>query len=144
MVMRQPLIPVSSLLQDSSSQVNPAGHAERQVEAALDDLIDMGALQQTNWMDIESLLNPEGESHILMETSDWEIYEAVMAAIKACENIDINGGDNIKDGSHSHVDPCPTYRDALKAVSDLQWQEQGHEKHGSYNWLFPQIINYIL
>ena len=114
-----PLVPVSSLLQDLSSQVNPAAHAESQVEAVLDDLVAIGALQQTNRMDIKALLNPKGESHILTETSDWEIYEAVMVAIKACENININGGDDIKDGSHGHVDPCPTYRDALKAVSTI-------------------------
>ena len=116
----QPLIPISSLLQDSLSQVNPAAHAERQVEAALDDLVATGALQQTNRMDIESLLNPEGESHVLTETSDREIYEAVMGAIKACENIDINGGDDIKDGSHGHFDPRPTHREALKAVSTIR------------------------
>ena len=114
----QPLIPVSSLLQDSSSQVNPAARAERQVEAALDDLVATGVLQQTNRMDIESLLNPEGESHTLTETSDQEIYEAVMAAIEARENIDINDGDDIEDGSH--VDPRPTYRDVLKAVSTIR------------------------
>ena len=43
-----------------------------------------------------------------------------MAAIKARENIDINGGDDIEDGSHGHVDPCPTYRDVLKAVSTIR------------------------
>jgi hypothetical protein len=54
-----------------------------------------------------------------METFDQEIYEAVMETIKACENIDINGGDDIKEGGHSHVDPRPTYRDVLKAVSTI-------------------------
>ena len=32
------------------------------------------------------------------------------------ENIDIK---DIKDGGHSHVDPCPTYCDVLKAVSTI-------------------------
>ena len=41
------LIPVSSLLQ-KSSQMNPAAEAERQVGAALDDLVAMGALQKMN------------------------------------------------------------------------------------------------
>lgn len=31
----------------------------------------------------------------LTETSDREIYQAIMDAIEAGENIDINGGDNI-------------------------------------------------
>ena len=42
-----------------------------------------------------------------------------MEAIKARENIDINSEDDIKDGGHSHVDPCPTYRDVFKAVSTI-------------------------
>ena len=49
-------------------------------------------------MDIEALLNPEGESHILTETSDEEIYQAVMEAIEARANIEINGGDDINGG----------------------------------------------
>ena len=36
-----------------------------------------------------------------------------MEAIKAYEITDINGGDDIEDGGHSHVDPHPTYRDSL-------------------------------
>ena len=45
----QPLISISMLL-------DPVTHAEKQVEAALDDLVATGALQ--NCMNIESLLNP--------------------------------------------------------------------------------------
>ena len=41
-------------------------------------------------MDIESLLNPTGESHVLPEMSDCEIYQVVMDAINARENIEIN------------------------------------------------------
>ena len=69
-------------------------------------------------MDIKALLNPEGESHwhILTETSDREIYEAVINAIEACENMDINGGDDI-DGIPA--DPCPTHCEVLKAVSTI-------------------------
>lgn len=115
----QPSIPISLLLQDSSSQVNPAAHAERQVEAALDDLVATGALQRANRMDIESLLNPEGESHLLTETSDREIYQAVIDAITARDNIDINNGDDIEDGLPTPTDPRPTHRDALKAVSTI-------------------------
>lgn len=116
----QPSIPISSLLQNPSSQMNPAAQAERQVEAALDDLVATGALQKTNRMDIESLLNPEGESHVLTETSDREIYQAVMDAIEARENIDINGGDDVDDEIHIPTDPRPTHRDALKAASTIR------------------------
>ena len=112
------IIPVSSLLQ-KSSQMNPAAEAERQVEAALDDLVATGALQKTNRMDIEALLNPEGESQILTEASDKEIYQSVMDAIKARENIDINGGDDV-DAIQVPTDPFPTHRDVLKAVSTIR------------------------
>ena len=60
-------------------------------------------------MDIDALLNPEGESHVLTETSDKEIYHAVMDSIKARENIDINGGDDFDD--NSPMEPHPTCRE---------------------------------
>ena len=44
-----------------------------------------------------------------------------MDAIKARENIDIDGGDDIEDGIQIPTDPCPTHRDALKAVSTIRW-----------------------
>ena len=44
----QPSIPISSLLHDPSSETDPVSHAEKQVEAALDDLVTMGALQTKN------------------------------------------------------------------------------------------------
>jgi hypothetical protein len=48
-------------------------------------------------MDIDSLLNPVGESHDLTETSDDEIYQVVIDAINACANIEINGEDDVDD-----------------------------------------------
>ena len=114
----QPSIPISSLLHNPSSQMDPIAHAERQVEAALDDLVATGALQKKNRMDIESLLNPDGESHILTETSDVEIYQAVMDAVEARENIEIMGGDDVD--NDIPLDPRPTYRDVLKAVSTIR------------------------
>ena len=68
-------------------------------------------------MDIKALLNPEGESHVLMETSDKEICQLVMDTIKACENMGISGGDDIEDGVPT--DPHPTHRNVLKAVSTI-------------------------
>ena len=57
--------------------MNPVAQAERQVKAALDDLVATlaGALQKKNQMDIKALLNPEGESLNMTETSDREIYQ---------------------------------------------------------------------
>jgi hypothetical protein len=43
----QPLIPISTLLDHPSSQMDSVTHAEKQVKAALDDLVATGALQET-------------------------------------------------------------------------------------------------
>ena len=67
---------------------------------------------------IEALLNPAGESHILTETSDLEIYQAVIDSIHARENIEINGGDDVDDDGP--VEPHPTRREVLKAVSTIR------------------------
>jgi hypothetical protein len=61
----EPSIPISALLQDSDTQMDPIAYVERQVELALDELVLRGTLQQGNRMDISSLLNPAGESHVL-------------------------------------------------------------------------------
>ncbi len=112
----QPTIPISALLNNSASQTDPIAHAESQVEQALDDLVATGVLQKENRMDINSLLNPVGESHVLTETSDQEIYQAVMDAVEARENIEMSGGD---DGDGDTVEPNPTRRDVLKAASTI-------------------------
>jgi hypothetical protein len=44
----QPSIPISSLVHDTSSQMDPIVEAERQVQIALDDLVATGALQTQN------------------------------------------------------------------------------------------------
>jgi hypothetical protein len=66
-------------------------------------------------VDIESLLNPAGESHVLTETSDKEIYQAVIDSIGvaalACENI--SGDEDIP------IKPRPTRHDIRKAVSTI-------------------------
>jgi hypothetical protein len=104
------------LLDHSSSQMDLVAYAERQVEATLDDLVTTGALQKTNRIDIESLLNPEGKSHVLTETSDVEIYQAVIDAINAHANMEANGGDDADD---IPLVPRPTQRDVLKAASTI-------------------------
>lgn len=114
-----PLIPISSLLHDSPSKIDPVAHAEKQVEVALDDLVTTGVLQKSNQMDIESLFNPAGESHVLMEGSDCQIYQSVMDAMVACENIKINSGNNIDDDLDVSHEPPPTQHDVLKVVTTI-------------------------
>jgi hypothetical protein len=113
----QPLVPISSLIHDSPADMDPIVRAEKEVEDALDDLIATGALQRSNRMDIDSLLNPVGESHVLTEVSDVEIYQAVVDAIDARENMITNGGDDIDE--IISIEPRPTRRDVLKGVSTI-------------------------
>jgi len=113
----QPTIPISSLLDTSSFHPDPIVQAERQVEEALDDLVATGALQKNNRMDIESLLNPEGESHVMAESTDMEIYQDVMDARAASENLEINGGDDLDEGTP--VEPRPSRRDVLNATHTI-------------------------
>ena len=68
----------------------------------------------SNRMNIGNLLNPAGESQLLTETSDKDIFQCVMDAIEACENINTNGGDDVDDGVA--IEPQPTRREVLKAV----------------------------
>lgn len=115
----QPSIPIASLL--STEIDDPIVQVEKQVEVALDDLVSTGALQPKNRMDIESLLNPIGESQVLTETSDKEIYQAVIDAIEARDAMDINGGDELD----VVVEPVPTRRELLKAVSTIRKYTDG-------------------
>jgi len=110
-------IPISTLVHNSASQMDPITHVEKQVEFALNDLVSRGALQRQNRMDITTLLNPHGESYVLTEANDKDIYHAVMDAMGACETMDKNGGDDVdEDGP---VKPCPNWQDVLIAVSTI-------------------------
>ena len=97
--------------------MDPVAQADQQVENVLDDLVAMGALQSINRIDIESLLNPEAESQLLTESSDKEIFEAVIDAIEAHENLELNRGDDVEDDGPQ--EPCPTCHNVVKAVSTI-------------------------
>jgi len=66
-------------------------------------------------MDIELLLNPAGESHVLTEATDEDIYQAVVDAVKAREDIETNGGDDVDDDGP--VKPPPGHSTVLQATS---------------------------
>jgi len=55
--------------------------------------------------------------HVLTETSDEEIYQAVIDSISARENIEIKGGDDVDD--NGPVEPHPTRCEVLKVVSTI-------------------------
>lgn len=113
-----PSIPVSSLLNvnDTHGLEDPVTIAEKQLESTLDELVSTGVLQASNRMDIEGLLNSADESHVIDETTDEEICQAVLDARKAQEEGPINGGDNDIDND-APVEPCPTRREVLQAAS---------------------------
>jgi hypothetical protein len=53
----------------------------------------------------------------MTEAPDKEIYQAVIDAINARENIETNGGDDFNAGGPP--EPLPSRRDVLKAVSTI-------------------------
>ena len=60
---------------------------------------------------------PPHESQVVMDTSDNEIYRSVIDSIKA----EINDGDDVDD-EFEIIEPRPTRRDVLKALSNNQLQ----------------------
>ena len=114
----QPSLPISALFHDAAIHEDPLTHAEKLVVDALDDLESTGALQATNQMSIEALLNPEGERETMDESTDEEIYQAVMDARNARENINQNGGDDA-DSDDGPVQARPTVREVLQAAATL-------------------------
>ena len=93
-----PSLPISALIHDAALHEDPLAHAEKLVVDALDDLESTGALQATNRMSIEALLNPEGKRETMDESTDEEIYQAV------------------DDGP---VQTCPTIHEVLQAAATL-------------------------
>jgi hypothetical protein len=101
-------IPVSSLVNDQDPIVN----MEKQLEAALDDLISTGALQYGNRMSIQALLNPVEELTTMNETTDEDIYQAVIDA-KETEYTH-------EDGDEAPAENRPTRKEALQAMLVIQ------------------------
>ncbi|KAH9016239.1 hypothetical protein EDB85DRAFT_2021476 [Lactarius pseudohatsudake] len=77
-----------------------------------------GALQQANIMDINSLLNPARESHIMTEATDTDIYQAVMDAIEARENTEKHGGDDVDEDGR--LSPVRVPEAIFRATSDVR------------------------
>lgn len=114
----QPSIPISALL-SNPTETDPVCQAEKEVETALEELVATGALQRVNRMDIESLLNPAGESLVLTEASDQEIYQAVIDAAAAREKLDLVGHDDGDEIDSTPLEPPPSRRDIVKAISTI-------------------------
>ncbi|KAJ7577498.1 hypothetical protein C8J56DRAFT_1061156 [Mycena floridula] len=108
-------IPLSTILNNTE----PALDAEKEVQRGLDDLEEIGALQATNRMRIEDLLNPSDEKDIIQECSDCDIFQAVMDVRAARENAEITGGADDADDDAAVI-IRPSRSEALKAVSTIQ------------------------
>jgi hypothetical protein len=65
-------------------------------------------------MDIECLLNPVEESRNLQETSDEEIFRAVVECTSARENSSNTGGDDVDDDAP--CEPCPSRCEVMNAA----------------------------
>jgi hypothetical protein len=103
-------IPISSLVE------NPVACAEELlVKDVLDRLEETGALQSSNRISIEALLNPIDEVIAITETTDEEIYGAVMDAWKVHEAAAITGtGDHDVDDDAIN-NTGPSRKEALQA-----------------------------
>ena len=106
----QPRIPVPSLL-DPSSHPDPVSRAESAVTEAVDGLVLRGALQKSNRMCIESLLNPAVETEIFSEISEEEIFEAVQDAAAEDES-----DSELEDTAEA----VPTRQDVLQAAAVIK------------------------
>jgi DDE superfamily endonuclease len=108
-----PAIPISALLNnddgDAAGGEDLIKNAEQDVEMTLDGLQSKGVLQAENRMSIEMLLNPVDERHIIDETTDEEICEAVLEAHRIEEDVEERSEDVI-------IEVGPTRCEALKAA----------------------------
>ena len=94
---------------------DPITQTGKELDAALDNLAATGVLQAQNRMDIESLLNPVEKSQMLLETLNEEIFELVMACLKAQENAPNTGGDDMDDDLPCK--PWPSQCEVLHTMS---------------------------
>lgn len=82
-----------------------------EINAGLSELETRGVLQKSNRMDLNSLLNPAGEDALMDNSTDVEIFQAVME--QADGNVDLDAE------MMEPTLPGPTRREALQAVSVL-------------------------
>jgi hypothetical protein len=110
-----PHITVSSLL----CTADPVRTAEQNVQNSLDELEQTGALQRANRLGLEDLLNPEPERQVVEETTDTDIYDAVMASRANEEEIVLAGGAD-DDDDDTEIQPRPSRKAALEAIATLE------------------------
>jgi len=101
-------LPTSSIIHP---QEDPVTIAENRLIAVLDELENIGALQRSNRMELEEILNPPGEAGGIDASTDEDIFDAVMEARR---------GEGCHDGDDTDtdilLDPTPTRAEALQAA----------------------------
>lgn len=105
-----PSVPISALIHDAITTQDPISRAEQQVNDALDMLVTTGALQRCNRVDIETLLNPGDEMELIDETTDDDIFRAVMDL----DAHNLTGSDDADDPGP--IKSSPTHAEALQAI----------------------------
>lgn len=111
-----PSMPIAALIHDASATQDPIACAEQQVNDALDVLVKTGALQGSNRMDIDELLNPGDEMELIDETTDEEIFRAVMDS--DAREITLAGSDESDADDPGPIKPPPpTTSEALQAIA---------------------------
>lgn len=106
-------IPTPNLAMSIDNLLNPLQLAEDALTTELDLLMARGCLLQRNWVDLEELLNPEGEHGSCMKTcTDVEI-------IKLLQGKDFEGDvhDNQEEAEPLHL---VTHKEALQAAEILK------------------------
>jgi len=91
----------------------PMTEAEKHLDETLDALEATGVLQSANRMCLEALLNPENESTNMDESTDEEIFQAVMDTKGL-------GGHDGSDEDDFSADIRPSRTEALCAARTLQ------------------------
>jgi hypothetical protein len=66
-------------------------------------------------MDLEEMLNPSNEREIIEGDTDEQIFESVMDAVRAREDMVTNAGDDI--GDSGPVEPCLSINDIFLVIS---------------------------
>ncbi|CDO68935.1 hypothetical protein BN946_scf185000.g78 [Trametes cinnabarina] len=110
-----PAIPVTSLLNQPEDDRDPVHEAEAAVAKALDSLVRTGALQRSNQMDLDSLLNPAIEKVAFNgDTAEEEIFEAMQEATERAQDEEEDEEDE-----DEPMEVLPTQREALAAAAVL-------------------------
>jgi hypothetical protein len=88
--------------------------AEAALAQVLNELVEVGVLQQKNLVDIEDLIHMP-EEQVIEDATDEDIFEAVQNIRNGEQDREKNGGDDKEE-----VEPKPSRKEVLQAASTLR------------------------